>query len=562
MNPAPDPMVPAHEALALDLRALGVEHVFGLMSDDTALLAAAIDAAGVRFVSLRHENQAVAAAEGYASASGRVGVVLVGRGPATANAMHGLVYARRSGTRVLALLGAEPTVAPAPGSHGPDTKRLDAQGMLRAAELPAIVAHGAATVRQALADAWAAAHAGAVALLLPADVQLAQVDASAPRPLPRLPEPPVPRPARAGAVEAAAWLLAHCRRPLVLAGAGAVRAGARDALVRLADHLGAALATTMKAKDLFRGHPFDCGIVGSFSNGAGRRLTQQADLVLAFGAGLNQRTTAQGTALPEGVPLIQVDAVRTNIGRWYPADVALAGDARLVAEQLLAAVPARPADAQPLRAPELRDALARWTPEQDFVAEGTARTLDPRTVAVELDRLLPADRNLVYDAGNFLVAAPYLSVPGPAQIRQASDFSSIGLGFGTAIGFALGAPQRPTVLVLGDGSLLMTLGELETVVREGIPLVVVAMNDCAYGAELHFLAMRGASPALARFPDVDLAPVAAAFGLHAATVRGVDELRALGPLLRAPDEPVFLDCKTDASVRAPFLSDGPARSSR
>ena len=114
-----------------------------------------------------------------------------------------------------------------------------------------------------------------------------------------------------------------------------------------------------------------------------------------------------------------------------------------------------------------------------------------------------AHRNIVYDAGNFLGIVPYLSVPGPGHFKLTSDFASIGLGFGTALGVAKARPDETTVLVIGDGGFLMTMGELETVVREDLPLVIVLMNDCAYGAELHFLKMRDLPVAKSVFPDVD-----------------------------------------------------------
>ncbi len=114
---------------------------------------------------------------------------------------------------------------------------------------------------------------------------------------------------------------------------------------------------------------------------------------------------------------------------------------------------------------------------------------------------------------------PYLSVPGPGHFKLTSDFASIGLGFGTALGLAKARPDETTVLVIGDGGFLMTMGELETVVREDLPIVIVLMNDCAYGAELHFLKMRGLPVAKSVFPDVDYAPIAEGFGFQAATIR-------------------------------------------
>jgi len=258
-------------------------------------------------------------------------------------------------------------------------------------------------------------------------------------------------------------------------------------------------------------------------------------------------------ALPADLPLIQIDSVRTSIGQWYHADVGVVGDAKLVVEQLLAGIPSRPESTMEMRSEENRRWLADFHLADDFQAMNTPRTMDARSLALELDSLLPAERNLVWDSGNILGTAPYISVPGPSHFKLTSDSASIGLGFGTAMGFAVGAPDRATVLVLGDGSFLMTMSELETVAREYIPLVIIMMNDCAYGAELHFLKERGMPVQLAEFPDIDYAPVAEAFGFQAATVRTLEELRSLSPLLDNPDGPVFLDCKINSSVVAPFL---------
>jgi len=545
--------VPAYEALASDLKSAGTSRVFGLMSDDTALFITTLDAMGVRFHAARHENNAIAMAEGYAAATGDVGIAILGRGPATANALHGATYALRSGSRVLLIFG-YPSIAPAsPDAYGPDTKAFDSVGVLRAAGLRTFMATDAGTARRTLSQARAATREGAVALFLPMNVQTGTVDMAATDPGVVSDATRPPKPARAAAIDAASAALAKSRRPLLIAGRGAHRAGAREALVCLADHLGAALATTAKAKDMFRGYPLDCGVLGSFSHSAARRVVDQCDCIVAFGAALTQRTTSMGAALPAAAPLIQVEEVRANIGRWYPADIAVVADARLAAEQLLEAVPAR--TERPLHDEAIRRSLASFDPASDFEPAATARTMDPRLCAIELDRLLPRDRNVVYDAGNMLQAFAYISVPGPENVKMTSDFASVGMGFGTAMGFAIGAAERPTVLVMGDGGLFMTLGELETVVREGIPLVIVVMNDCAYGAELHYLKAYDMPVATSTFPDVDFAPVAEAFGFEAATVRTQEELRALAPLLAQPDGPILLDCKINASVAAPFMDE-------
>jgi thiamine pyrophosphate-dependent acetolactate synthase large subunit-like protein len=547
---------PTYQVLVDDIKSLGVEQVFGLMSDDTAVFATALDSAGIRFYGARHENNAIAMAEGYAYRSGGLGVAVIGRGPATANGLHAATYASRSGSRVLIISGEAAVPSGANNPIGPDYKAFNAAGVLGAAGIRTFVATSPATARGALADAAAAAlQGGAAALLLPVNVQLAPMDladgatAPAPRPMQRPAIAPQPQ-----AIEAAVAVVRQSRKPLIVAGLGAHRAGAKRALEQLADRIGALLVTSARGKDLFRDHPCNLGIVGSFSHSAARRMIGEADCVLVFGAGLNLLTMSFGHSLPK-VPLVQVDTNRGHIGRWHPADVAVVGDARLAAEALLEALPAGSNAERPFRSEETLGFLAGFDIARDFQPANTPRTIDPRALGAALDKLLPADRNLVYDAGNFLGIVPYLSVPGPGHFKLTSDFASIGLGFGTALGVAKARPGETTVLVIGDGGFLMTMGELETVVREDLPLVIVLMNDCAYGAELHFLKMRDLPVAKSVFPDVDYAPVAEAFGFQAATIRTLDDLHKLAPLLARPEGPLFLDCKLNAAVAAPFMSE-------
>ncbi|MFV0299135.1 MAG: thiamine pyrophosphate-binding protein, partial [Hyphomicrobiaceae bacterium] len=131
--------VPVFEVLAQDIKALGVEAVFGLMSDDTALFATALDASGVRLYGTRHENAAICMAEAYAYATGKLAIAIVGRGPALANGLHAAVYASRTGSKLLIIYGEAATVG-APNGLGPDYKALDGVGVLHAAGLKTFTA--------------------------------------------------------------------------------------------------------------------------------------------------------------------------------------------------------------------------------------------------------------------------------------------------------------------------------------------------------------------------------------------------------------------------------------
>jgi len=541
------------QVLAEDIHALGIRTVFGLMSDDTAVFAVTLDGLGVKFVGARHENNAIAMAEGYAYSTGELGVALIGRGPATANGLHAAVAASRTGSKVLVIYGDAAVASGGVNGIGPDYKGFNAQAVLGAAGLTCFTAASAATARQTLADAMAAASHGALAaLLLPTNVQMMNVEVSGPAP--KLTAASQPTGARRQSIDAAAALLSGSRRPVIVAGMGAHRAGAKAALQALAEKTGALLMTSARGKDMFHGHPYNLGILGSFSHAMGRRMMDQADCVLVFGAGLNFLTMSFGAAVPQ-VPMIHVDSVRAHIGRWTTADVAVVGDARLVAEQLLAALPGRHGSEKPFHTAENLARISGFDIAFDFEAAHTPRTVDPRALGVELDRLLPRERHLVYDAGNFLGILPYITVPTPGHLKMTSEFASIGLGFGTALGVAKGRPHVPTVLVIGDGGFLMTMSELETVIREDIPLIIVLMNDCAYGAELHFLALRKLPVGKSVFPDVDFATVAEAFGFQAYTVRTLDELRALRPVLGKPEGPILLDCKVNAEIAAPFMGE-------
>ena len=239
--------VPVYQVLAEDIKAMGVEAVFGLMSDDTALFATALDTSGVRFYGARHENTAIAMADGYAYATGRLGVAVVGRGPALANGLHAAVYASRTGSSLLVIYGEAATGAQ-PNGLGPDYKAFDGVGVLRAAGLRTFSATSPQSVRAVLADAAATAMAGgSVSLHLPTNVQLAEIERPAEALSIKRPER-TPAPAKPQSIAAAAAVLAKASRPLIVAGMGAHRAGARKAIEQLADKTGALIVTTARGK--------------------------------------------------------------------------------------------------------------------------------------------------------------------------------------------------------------------------------------------------------------------------------------------------------------------------
>lgn len=545
-----------YEHLAKDIKDYGVTDVFGLVSDDTVMFATALDNLGVIFNGARHENTAIAMAEGYSAATGNLGVAVIGRGPAAANGTHGAVYSLRTGSSVLIIYGDAPSILPTVNAIGPDYKEFNAVGVLSAAGLQVFRATGAAGARSVLADAIEVAEKGrTVALLLPTNVQRAESNISDQRQgRAKKSIDSSPQKARSQAISVTTDILIKSRKPIIIAGFGAHRANAREVLKELADRIGALLATTARGKDLFIGYPYNIGIIGSFSHSLARKYIEEADCVLVFGASLNFWSTSFGTFLPD-VPIIQIDQNRKNIGKNSSVELSLVGDARTVAQQIIDFLPTEYEQDKPFHSENTVKALDTFDISHDFQAMDSKRTLDPRSLGISLDKILPPKRNLVYDAGNFLGIVPYISVPGPGNFKFTNDFASIGLGFGAALGFSKGKPDHTTVLILGDGGLMMTLGELETVVRADIPLVIIVLNDCAYGAELHFLKMNQLPVSTSVFPDIDFAPIAEQLAFNALTIRSLEDLNKAKTYLHDLEEPLLLDCKINADIAAPFMGE-------
>ena len=184
-----------------------------------------------------------------------------------------------------------------------------------------------------------------------------------------------------------------------------------------------------------------------------------------------------------------------------------------------------------------------------FENDSDGQRIDPRALSIALDDLLPAERTVAVDSGNFMgYPSMYLSVPDEAGFCFTQAFQSIGLGLASAIGAAVARPDRLAVAALGDGGALMGVSELETVVRLGIPMVVVVYDDEAYGAEVHHFGPDGDPLDTVRFPPADIAAIARGFGFEGVTVRSAGDLGPVRDWLAGPREgPLLIDAKVTSS---------------
>ena len=537
----------------------GVRAAFGVVGNGNFLAVAGLMAGGARYVAARHEGGAIAMADAYYRATGDVAVCTTTYGPGLTNTATGLAEAVKHRSGVLLLSGDQPTGGPRPID-------IDQGAFAAALGARTVRVTDPATARGTVACALELARGGKcpVVLSLPADMLGATVpDLRARGAVPdqtavlALAACQAIFPVLVAAeVGAALDALASARRPLLLAGLGAYRSGAARPIAVLADRLGALLTTTVMADGLYRDSPWSLGICGGFASPRAAGIMGDADVVVAFGASLNDFTLHGGTLLHPGATLVQVDLHGApTAGR---VDLCVTGDAAQVASALLDRAQARGLAASGWRAEVAADIGRISWEHEPYDDASTASRIDPRSLSLTLAGLLPRERTLVMDGGHFIGwPAMYWPAADPsALVFTGAAFQTIGLGFAGAVGAAVGRADRTTVVALGDGGALMGLPELETLIRLSQSALVVIFNDAAYGAEVHIYRPLVTDVSPATFGDTDFAAVARSLGAIAVTVRTADDLTAVQAWRDRGCHGTFvLDCKVVPDVVAKYLSD-------
>jgi acetolactate synthase I/II/III large subunit len=561
------------EAAGAVLTGLGADTVFGVVGSGNFHVTNALIAHGARFVAARHEEGAACMADGWARATGRVGLLSVHQGPGLTNAVTGITEAAKSRTPLLVL------AADVASSAVRSNFRIDVAGLAASvgARADRLYSPGSAVADVIRAYRTAQAQRRTVVLAMPLDVQAARCD---PPVIP--PSPPLrPGPPALESVTELAGALTSARRPVFVAGRGARVAGARTDLERLAGACGALLATSAAAKGLYRGSPWDLDVSGGFATPLAAELITAADLVVGWGCSLNMWTMRHGRLIGPDATVVQVDDDVAAIGAHRPVDLGVVGDVAQTCRAVLAELAGRASAGY--RSPELRERIAREGRWRDvpYTDEGTtggatggAETsgagaeadgpggdgggrIDPRTLTIALDDLLPAERVVGVDSGNFMgYPSMFLSVPDASAFCFTQAYQSIGLGLASTIGAALAQPERLPVAALGDGGALMGVSELETVVRLRLPMVIVVYDDEAYGAEVHHFGPEGHALDTVRFPPADIAAIGRGFGCAGVTIRGPQDLTPVREWLAGPrDRPLVIDAKVTSGSGSWWLEE-------
>ncbi|SFR15504.1 thiamine pyrophosphate-binding protein [Poseidonocella sedimentorum] len=507
------------ETLAEGFAAEGVETCFALLGDANMAWAAALAARGVRMVYLRHEHCTVAAATAWARKTGRVGIASVTCGPGLTQVLTALPAAVRARIPLVIFAGESPLGA------AWYNQAIDQAPFITATGARYCPLHHIPRMADGVRDAFVEAIEERVPVVLgvPFDLQSARPETPLTLPppaaeiLPRLaPMPPHPE-----ALTDAAARISQAGKVVVMAGLGAAESGAGPACAALADRIGALLCTTLPARGLFHGEAFSMGVAGGFSTAVARAAFAEADLVVALGCRLTQHNLDKGKLFPKA-DILQIDtAPRARSQGMTPAQHHLRGDARLTAEALAETLPARPG----WRSPALARAIAE-TPADTATFATNDGLLDPRDVVTALDALLPQGWQMVNSSGHCSYFFAQMDRPYD-RFLTIREFGAIGNGLSYAMGVAAARPEDTVVLFDGDGSLLMHAQELESIRREGMNILICALNDSAYGSEIHKLRDEGLSEEGAVFGETDLAAIARGFGLGGHRVTDLSALPEL-----------------------------------
>ncbi len=522
-------MTLVHESLAAGLAAAGVRMVFGVMGSGTDQLTKdLVDGHGVRYVAARHEHGAVSMADGYARATGGIGVALISADAGLTNAATALATARLAGSSILVVAGDQSAASKSVQTRFDQVPLAVALGLRSIPVSPTTVQRD---LQQALRELDL--HLGPVLLNLPWDVAAATDPGSAPR------HPLRPVSVRRDAVPSEAalddvlGLIAGSVRPLVLGGRGAI-GPAEAVLARLAERIGALCATSLLARGLFADEPFNVGVCGSFATAEVADLIAESDLVLAFGCSLNTHTRGHD-ALFARARVVQVDVDAAVIGRKGFVDIGLIGECAAVAQWLLDGCAVldeldmttlgRPTEGWRSEATARRIAgFDKWA--TTTAADESGGTADPYEVMRACDELVPAERLVAIDIGYFIsYPSVFLGAGTPPSMICPWEYGAIGCALGPAIGAALGRPDLYPVLVIGDGGLAASLNELDTVVRIGVPMLIVVLDDEGFRAERELFRAHGHATGTADSPSPDFAGVAAALGFDSHTVRSGAQMR-------------------------------------
>lgn len=533
-----------YEAVANAFVKEGTDIVFGLLGSQIDWWGAMAKHPGMRMVDAREEGAALAMADGWARTTGRIGVCSVHYGAGIARTTTTLICATRAHTP-LVVCTSETALNNERHHQYLDTKQLVKSTGAGYTEI-LTPSYAEAGVRQAFYRARLESRPQV--LCLPVNIEDMEIDsegddyetsASLFTGQQRI-RPDLQR------LNDSVGIIAASKKPVVVLGRGAMTPEAKEAAKRLAERIGALTATSLIAKGALSSE-YHVGISGLYSTRAAMKLFEDADCMIALGAGLNERTLAGGYLYPKA-KIIHIDiAPHLVMGNEKSADCYVQGDAAETTREIDELLEKKGYSNEGYRTAAVRKALqgADRDPGEFEIEPGT---LDSREVVRLMDQQLPEKIALVDGIGHSASFPRLLMKPRALQIFV-TGFSSIGQVLASSIGVSIGT-DMPVVAVEGDGGAMQNIQELDTLGRLGVKLLYIIMNDEAYGAEYQRVVVKGLPPNLSMVRSPDFVSVAQGFRCRARIARTLDEVGAALKEFMAGDGPMVLDVRVSRNVIA------------
>ena len=472
------------EAFVEVLAANGVTNVFGIVGSAYMDALDIFPPAGIRFISVAHEQNAAHMADGYSRVTNRHGVCIAQNGPGITNFVTGIAAAYWAHSPVVCITPETGTATQGLGGFQ-ETEQLPFFEKItkyqihvnrpdRIAELTNRAFHIALSER------------GPTQVNIPRDYFYGEGDFTI----------PVPRVIERGAggpesLDEAAAALAGAKFPVIVAGGGVIMSGGTREAIELAERMQAPVVTSYLHNDAFpASHALACGPLGYQGSKAAMRVIAQADVVLALGTRLGPFGTLPQYGIdywPKNAKIIQVDSDIRMLGLVKSISIGVHGDARGAARELIARLMNRKIaahDNKDGRLGEVQKQKAAWKSELDGLSNAAGSPIAPRRALRELEKAMPKNAVVTTDIGNVCsVANSYINFDDAPSFLAPMSFGNCGYAFPTAMGAKVAQPDRPCVAYVGDGAWGMSLNEVLTCVREKIPAIAVVFNNGQWGAE-------------------------------------------------------------------------------
>lgn len=505
-----------------NLKEQEVEIIFGYPGGSVLPIYDELYDADIRHILVRHEQAAVHAADGYARASGRVGVCLSTSGPGACNLVSGIATANMDSVPIVALTGQVPT-----GMLGNDAfQESDITGITMPVTKHNFLVSDTAKIPQVIAEAFYIAgtgRMGPVLIDLPKDVLMKSVDSG--DVLPGIPDLKGYKPTyhgHPGQIKKALELLRESKRPLIYAGGGVVASGASDALCRFANEMEIPVTTTMMGLGAIPSdHPLNLGMLGMHGTKYANYAVTGCDLLFSIGVRFDDRVTGKIEEFASGARIIHIDIDPAEIGKNRGVDVPIVGDAKIVLDDMLGRL--GPEDLV-VRKAWLTE-VAAWKRDHPLTYRRDGG-LHPQQIIREISDLLGGGGIIVSEVGqNQMWAAQHYGFTKPRQWISSGGLGTMGYGFPAAIGAWFARPDEAVVLIAGDGSFQMNIQELGTVSQYGVPVKMMILDNMYLGMVRQWQELFYEKRySYTELPQVDFVGIAKAYGVSGRTVESADEV--------------------------------------